>query len=128
VKVEADANATRVKVEADATAERLRLEGEGEARKVEQVGLAQARATQAQVNAFGGPQFQLTQQVMARFAEAVERGKLDIVPKVMVGGGGDGKDGMAGNVFSALMALMLASRSGMGDVVASPSAAPPPQG
>jgi uncharacterized membrane protein YqiK len=119
VKVEAGANATRVKVEADATAERLRLEGEGEAKKVEQVGLAQARATQAQVNAFGGPQFQLTQQVMARFAEAIERGKVDIVPKVMVSGSGsDGKDGMSNNIFSALMALMLSSRSGLGDVVA----------
>jgi uncharacterized membrane protein YqiK len=126
VKVEAGANATRVKVEAEATAERLRLEGEGEARKVEQVGLAQARATQAQVNAFGGPQFQLTQQVMARFAEAVERGKVDIVPKVMVGGGGgDGKDAMSGNVFSALMALMLASRSGVvGEASASPLVPP----
>jgi uncharacterized membrane protein YqiK len=130
VKVEAGANATRVKVEAEATAERLRLEGEGEAKKVEQVGLAQARATQAQVNAFGGPQFQLTQQVMARFAEAVERGKVDIVPKVMVGGGsgGDGKDGMAGNVFSALMAMMLASRSGVVDVVAESSKTPPTAG
>ena len=116
--------------EADATAERLRLEGEGEARKVEQVGLAQARATQAQVNAFGGPQFQLTQQVMARFAEAIERGKVDIVPKVMVGGGGggDGKDGMQGNIFSALMALMLASRSGMGEVVAPLATPAPPTG
>jgi uncharacterized membrane protein YqiK len=117
VKVEAGANATRVKVEAGATAERLRLEGEGEARKVEQVGLAQARATEAQVNAFGGPQFQLTQQVMARFAEAVERGKIDIVPRVMVAGSGaDGKDGMPGNVFGALMAMMLASRSGVADL------------
>ena len=63
---------------------------------------------------------------MARFAEAIERGKVDIVPKVMVGGpGGDGKDGMQGNIFSALMALLLASRSGLGDVAASPA---PPAG
>jgi uncharacterized membrane protein YqiK len=129
VKVEASANATRVKVEADATAERLRLEGEGEARKVEQVGLAQARATQAQVNAFGGPQFQLTQQVMSRFAEAVERGKIDIVPKVLVGGGAgtDGKEGMSSNIFSALMAMMLASRSGLGDLTTSAPVVPPEQ-
>jgi len=89
------------------------------------VGLAQARATQAQVDAFGGPQFQLTQQVMARFAEAVERGKVDIVPKVMVGGG-DSNDGMSGNAFSALMALVMASRSSLGDVMA-PTPAPEPQ-
>jgi uncharacterized membrane protein YqiK len=117
IKVEAGANAARVKMEAEANAEKLRLEGEGEAKKVEQVGLAQARATQAQVNAFGGPQYQLTQQVMARFAEAVERGHVDIVPKVMVGGnatGGDGKDGaLGGNVLGALMAMMLSSKAGI---------------
>jgi hypothetical protein len=63
---------------------------------------------------------------MARFAEAIERGKVDIVPKVMVSGsGGDGKDGMSSNVFSALMALMLSSRSGLGDVVS--PAVPSPQ-
>jgi hypothetical protein len=38
---------------------------------------------------------------MARFAEAVERSKIDIVPKVMVGG--DGKDASGGNMFNALM-------------------------
>jgi uncharacterized membrane protein YqiK len=113
VKVEAGANAARVKLEAEASAERLRLEGESEAKKVEQVGLAQARATQAQVNAFGGPQYQLTQQVMARFAEAVERGHVDIVPKVMVGGGApDGKHGaLSGNLLGALMAMMLVSKA-----------------
>jgi len=101
-------------VERERGSERLRLEGEGEAKKVEQVGLAQAHATQAQVNAFGGPQYQLTQQVMARFAEAVERGHVDIVPKVMVGGGSDGKDAsLGGNLLGALMAMMLASRAGV---------------
>ena len=116
IKVEAGANAARVKMEAEAYGEKLRMEGEGEAKKVEQVGLAQARATQAQVNAFGGPQYQLTQQVMARFAEAVERGRIDIVPKVMVGGagGGDGKDGaLGGNMLGALMAMMLSSKAGI---------------
>jgi uncharacterized membrane protein YqiK len=114
IKVQAGGNAARVKLEAEANAEKLRVEGEGEAKKVEQVGLAQARATQAQVNAFGGPQYQLTQQVMARFAEAVEIGHVDIVPKVMVSGGGDGKEGaLGGNLLGALMAMMLSSRAGV---------------
>jgi uncharacterized membrane protein YqiK len=114
IKVQAGGNAARVKLEAEANAEKLRVEGEGEASKVEQVGLAQARATEAQVNAFGGPQYQLTQQVMARFAEAVERGHVDIVPKVMVSGGGDGKEGvLGGNLLGALMAMMLSSRAGV---------------
>jgi len=51
---------------------------------------------------------------MARFAEAVERGHVDIVPKVMVSGGGDGKEGvLGGNLLGALMAMMLSSRAGV---------------
>ena len=97
--------------------EKLRLEGEG--KKVEQVGLAQARATEARVNAFGGPQYQLMQQVMARFPESVERGQIDIVPKVMVGGGAiDGKDGLlSGNMLGALMAMMLSAQGGAGPLI-----------
>lgn len=82
---------------------------------MEQVGLAQARATQAQVNAFGGPQYQLTPQVMARFAAAVERGHIDIVRKVMVGGGADGACGnpLGGNMLGALVAMMLSGQAGL---------------
>lgn len=60
---------------------------------------------------------------MARFAEAVERGQIDIVPKVMVGGS-DGRDGtpggntMGGNMLGALMAMMLAAQAGVGPIVA----------
>ena len=57
--------------------------GEGEAKKVQalagaeaeraaRVGIAQAMAIDEQVRAYGGPRFQLTQQVMNRFAEAIE--------------------------------------------------------
>jgi len=52
---------------------------------------------------------------MARFAEAVERGHVDIVPKVMVGAAnGDGKDSaLGGNMLGALMAMMLSSKAGI---------------
>jgi hypothetical protein len=44
----------------------------------------------------------------------------------MVGGaGGDGKDGMPGHILSALMAMMLASRSGISDL--QPPSTPPGQ-
>jgi hypothetical protein len=68
---------------------------------------------QAGFQAFGGPRYQLTQQVIARFAEAVERGHVDILPKVMVGGGApDGKEGLlGGNSLGALMGMMLASKA-----------------
>ncbi len=47
--------------------------GEAEADRAARVGIAQALAIEEQVRAYGGPQFQLTQQVMSRFAEAIEK-------------------------------------------------------
>jgi hypothetical protein len=80
------------------------------------VGVAQAIAIEEQVRAYGGPKFQLTQQVMGRFAEAIETAKVDVVPKIVVGGGSDGgKGGGSGNVLEALLTLMLSEK--MGDVV-----------
>jgi len=46
--------------------------GEAEADKGARVGVAQAIAIEEQVRAYGGPKFQLTQQVMGKFAEAIE--------------------------------------------------------
>jgi hypothetical protein len=78
------------------------------------VGVAQAIAIEEQVRAYGGPKFQLTQQVMGRFAEAIEQAKVDVVPKVVVGGGAGGVGG-GQNVLEALLTLMLSEK--MGDVV-----------
>ena len=41
-------------------------------------------AIEEQVRAYGGPQFQLTQQVMSRFAEAIEKSGVDVVPKIQM--------------------------------------------
>src|SRR5437899_11918507 len=85
-----------------AQAEAEKILGEGEAKKVQalagaeaeraaRVGIAQAMAIDEQVRAYGGPRFQLTQQVMSRFAEAIETARVDVVPKIMIhGGGGNG--------------------------------------
>jgi len=73
--------------------------GEGEAEKVQalagaeaeraaRVSIAQAMAIDEQVRAYEGPRFQLTQQVMSRFAEAIETARVDVVPKIMIHGGG----------------------------------------
>ena len=67
-------------------------------------------AIDEQVRASGGPQLQLTRQVMERFSEAVERGRLDVVPKVMIAGGAG--TGSQGSAFEALLALMLSDKVG----------------
>ena len=44
--------------------------------------------------AYGGPQYQVTQQVMNRFAEAIQQAGVDVVPRVLVSGG-NGENGTA---------------------------------
>ncbi len=61
---------------------------EAESERIARTGIAQAIATEEQVAAYGGPQFQVTQQVMNRFAEAVQQSRVDVVPRVVVSGGG----------------------------------------
>src|SRR5437899_6262608 len=91
-----------------AQAEAEKILGEGEAKKVQalagaeaeraaRVGIAQAMAIDEQVRAYGGPRFQLTQQVMSRFAEAIETARVDVGPKIMIQGGGANGTSSTGN-------------------------------
>ena len=69
-------------------AAQIRTLAEAEAEKAARIGIAQAIAIEEQVRASGGPHFQVTQQVMTRFAEAIEQSHVDVVPKIMIGGNG----------------------------------------
>jgi uncharacterized membrane protein YqiK len=116
--------AEQTRAMAQAEADKVRMMGEAEADRSARVGVAQAIAIEEQVRAYGGPKFQLTQQVMGRFAEAIEQAKVDVVPKIVVGGGGDESNaGGSGNVLQALLTLMLSEK--MGDVVKSNEPARP---
>lgn len=123
--------AETIQVTAKANAERARLEGEGEANRIRQVGLAdaeriratglaQAEATEKQVEAYGGPQYQLNSTVLLRFAEAIEKGKLALVPNVMVGQGGAG-----GSSLVEMMLAMLVAEHQAGAVARLGSDKPP---
>ena len=116
---EQEANQTRTLARAEA--DRIKLLGEGEAAKVvllakadaervTKVGLAQAEAINKQVEASGGAQYQLARQIAERFAEALEKSGVDIVPKIAIGGGNDA--GGSGPI-QALMAMILADKSGL---------------
>jgi uncharacterized membrane protein YqiK len=105
--------AAQTRTTAEAEGDRIRRIGEAEADRSARVGVAQAIAIEEQVRAYGGPKYQLTQQVMNRFAEAIEQAKVDVVPKVVIGGngGGTGANG-GGNVLEALLTLMLSEKLG----------------
>ncbi len=64
-------------------AAQIRALAEAEAEKIARIGIAQALATEEQVRAYGGPQFQVTQQVLNRFSEAIQQSKVDVVPQVL---------------------------------------------
>ncbi len=93
-------------------AAQIRALAEAEAERIARTGIAQAIATEEQVAAYGGPQFQVTQQVMNRFAEAIQQAGIDIVPRVVVGGGsgGEGGSGMSGNIMEGLLTLILSDK------------------
>jgi hypothetical protein len=78
---------------------------------VTKVGLAQAQAIVSQVAASGGPRFQLARQVAERIAEALEKSGVDVVPKVQIGGGGEGAGG--GSLIQGLLAMLMADRLGV---------------
>src|SRR6266545_3781702 len=90
-------------------AAQIRALAEAEAERVARIGIAQALATEEQVRAYGGPQFQVTQQVLNRFSEAVQQSKVDVVPRVVVGAS---KDGGSGNIMEALLTMLLSDRFG----------------
>ncbi|MEW6405525.1 MAG: SPFH domain-containing protein [Chloroflexota bacterium] len=90
-------------------AAQIRALAEAEAEKIARIGIAQALATEEQVRAYGGPQFQVTQQVLSRFAEAIQQSGVDVVPRVIVGAD---RDSGSGNIMEALLAMLLSDRFG----------------
>jgi uncharacterized membrane protein YqiK len=125
--------AARIQTLAAAEAEKIRILGEGEAKRIQaiagadaertaRVGVAQAMAIEEQVRAYGGPRLQLTQQVLNRFAEAIQASQVDVVPKILIAAqnGKDGGGPMAGNVMEGLLTMMMSERLG-GEIDTAPT-------
>lgn len=97
VKVTAEAEASRIETVANANAKQIFVEGE-----------ATARAAELQRNAYGGPEYRLALEVADRFFAALKDGHQQVVPHVMVnGGGGDGGSPIT-SILSGLVANMMA--------------------
>jgi hypothetical protein len=71
--------------------------------------VAEAVAIEEQVRAYGGPQYRVTQQVMSRFAEAIEQARVDVVPKILIGQGGSAS-GTNGHLLEGLLAMLLSDK------------------
>lgn len=101
--------AAQVRALAEAEADKVKMLAAAEAEKAARVGIGQALAIEEQVRAYGGPQFQLTQSVMQRFAEALQTSGVDVVPKIVVGAS-SGKDGGQGGVLETLLTMLLSEK------------------
>ena len=109
----AEAESDKVKALAAGEAQRVRAVGEAEADRAARVGVGQALAIEEQVRAYGGPQLQLTREVMSRFAEAIQASGVDVVPKIVVGGGAAGSAGAGGSsLLESLLAVLLSEKLG----------------
>jgi uncharacterized membrane protein YqiK len=105
--------AAQIRALSEAEAQKIKILGEAEAERTTRLGLAQSIAIEEQVRAYGSPRLQMTQQVMTRFAEAIEHSGVDIVPRILIGGagsGGAGGQGAPGGSMEALMALLLSEK------------------
>jgi uncharacterized membrane protein YqiK len=94
-------------------AAQIRALAEAESERIARIGIAQALATEEQVRAYGGPQFQMTQQVLNRFSEAIQSSGVDVVPRVVVSGSGaNGEQGgsSSSNVMEGLLTMLLSER------------------
>lgn len=93
-------------------ASQIRALAEAESEKIARIGIAQALATEEQVRAYGGPQFQVTQQVLNRFSEAIQSSGVDVVPRVVVSGGrGEGEQSSSSSsIMEALLTMLLSDR------------------
>lgn len=105
-------DAERQKTLADAEAYKVKRLAEAEAEMKARLGIAQAIATKEQVNAYGGPQYQVIQDVMTKFTEAIKEGKINIVPNNVVTMGGSENGGNV-NALESLLAVLLSEKLGI---------------
>jgi uncharacterized membrane protein YqiK len=100
-------SAEEARQNAAGAADAKRRLAEAEAFQLEAVGQAQAKATELNVAAYGGPELQFQQTVLLRFAEAIERGQVALVPSIQVGGREGG--GTAVDAFLAMAVKQMAT-------------------
>ena len=99
-----EADAAKIRNVAIADAERIRAIGAANANRIELEGMATALAAQKQVEAYGGPEIRLAQEISGQITHAIAEGKLPVVPQVVVGG-----DGRNTNALDAITGMILSA-------------------
>jgi hypothetical protein len=99
-----EADAAKIRTVAVADADRIKAIGAADALRIEMVGEATAKAAQLQVEAYGGPEIRLAQEIATQITRAIAEAKLSVVPQVLVGG-----DGKNANAIEAITGMILSA-------------------
>jgi len=99
-----EADAAKIRNVAVADADRIKAIGAANANRIELEGAATALAAQKQVEAYGGPEIRLAQEISAQITRAIAEGKQAVVPQVVVGG-----NGANSNAIEAITAMIMAA-------------------
>lgn len=102
-----EAEAYKVKKQSEAEAFKIKITAEAEADKEARVGISKAIAAKEQVNAYGGPQYKVIDDVMTSFTNAIKEGNIDIVPKTVIH---SGNESSGTNAFESLVMLLLSEK------------------
>lgn len=94
-------------------AAKIKALAEAEAEKEARIGIGKAIAVSEQVKSYGGPQYQVTQDIMDKFTKAIETSKIDIVPKTVISMGGAEGGNSAANAFEMLLTLLIGDKLGV---------------
>lgn len=111
----AEQEANQIIALAKANASKVRLEGEADASKETNIGLAKAKAIDAQVKAYGGAEYRITQEITEKLADAIKYTNVDIVPKTVVTMGSSSKDETSSNasIIDTLLKLITIEKLGI---------------
>jgi uncharacterized membrane protein YqiK len=93
-------------------AAKIKTLAEADAEREARVGIGKSIAIEEQVRAYGGPQYQVVQDVMTKFTSAIEKAQVDIVPKTVVSMGGQ-EQGSSVNAFEMLLGLLVSEKLGV---------------
>lgn len=93
-------------------AAKIKAIAEADAEREARVGIGKAIAIDEQVKAYGGSQYQVIQDIMGKFTQAIEKSRINIVPNTVVSMGGEGS-ASAANAFDMLLGLLISEKLGV---------------
>lgn len=87
-------------------ADKIKALAIAESEKEAKMGIGKAIAINEQVKAYGGPKYQVLQDIVTKYTAAIENGKIQVVPNTLVNMGGEGSGNV--NPLEAFITLLLA--------------------